>query len=211
MEFLKVLWNNLRKGPVTEPFPFGEAEAPERFRGKVVIDPGLCVGCGTCVHVCVADAIRLSPHRDGGGFDITVWRNACCLCGQCRHYCPTKAISLVNDWHTAHRAERKYAFIERASVHYQKCENCGAHMRFLPGAVLKKIYADHPEVSVERVSRLCPECRRIDVAVAEERACHIDFIERLAAQEQVCPIDFPQQQAKKGLACLLPRHEENPQ
>ena len=62
-----------------------------------------------------------------------------------------------------------------------------------------------------RVSRVCPECRRIDVAVADERACHIDFIERLAAQEQACPIDFPQQQARKGLACLLPRHEENPQ
>ena len=39
----------------------------------------------------------------------------------------------------------------------------------------------------------------------------IDFIERLAAKEQACPIDFPQQQARKGLACLLPRHEENPQ
>lgn len=204
MEFLKVLWNNLRGGPVTEAFPFGEAEAPKRFRGRVVIDPKLCVGCGTCTHVCVADAINISHHDDEGGFEITVWRNSCCLCGQCRHYCPTKAVSIVNDWHSAHRAERKYTFIERANVRYNVCESCGAHMRFLPHEVLEKIYADHPEVNILRISRLCPDCRRIEQAVAEERACHIDFIERLTAENQACRIDFPEQQAQLGLVCLLP-------
>lgn len=203
MEFLKVLWNNLRKGPVTEAFPFGEAEAPERFRGKVRIDPKLCVGCGTCMHVCAAGAISLTPREDGSGFDITVWRNTCCLCGQCRHYCPTKAVSLVNDWHTAHRAGEKYTFIERASVYYNVCEGCGSYMRFLPRVVLEKIYAGHPELDIPRISHLCPECRRIDLAVAEKRACHIDFLDRMAAQDRVCFIDFPEQQAQKGLACLL--------
>ena len=35
MSFLKVLWNNLRQGPVTDPFPFGETYTPERLRGRV--------------------------------------------------------------------------------------------------------------------------------------------------------------------------------
>ncbi len=80
MEFLKILWDNLKKGPVTDPFPFGETYTPERLRGRVEIDPELCLGCGTCVHVCAAGAINISKFADGSGFEITVWRNSCCLC-----------------------------------------------------------------------------------------------------------------------------------
>ena len=100
MEFLKILWDNLKKGPVTDAFPFGETYTPDRLRGRVEIDPALCVGCGTCVHVCAAGAINISKFEDGSGFEITVWRNSCCLCAQCRHYCPTKAVTLTNDWHS---------------------------------------------------------------------------------------------------------------
>ena len=103
MEFLKILWDNLKKGPVTDAFPFGETYTPDRLRGRVEIDPALCVGCGTCVHVCAAGAINISKFEDGSGFEITVWRNSCCLCAQCRHYCPTKAVTLTNDAPTGPR------------------------------------------------------------------------------------------------------------
>lgn len=76
MEFLKILWDNLKKGPVTDAFPFGETYTPDRLRGRVEIDPALCVGCGTCVHVCAAGAINISKFEDGSGFEITVWRNS---------------------------------------------------------------------------------------------------------------------------------------
>ena len=33
MEFLKILWDNLKKGPVTDAFPFGETYTPDRLRG----------------------------------------------------------------------------------------------------------------------------------------------------------------------------------
>lgn len=173
MEFLKLVFDNLRQGPVTEAFPFAPAEAPERMRGKVVIDPKLCVGCGTCEHVCVAGAIKITPHADGCGHDITVWRNTCCLCAQCRHYCPTHAISVINDWHLAHREEQKYTFIERAEIHYAKCAGCGAPLRVLPRPILEKIYAAHPEY-IDTIAKLCPECRRKktatdDVALAQAR------------------------------------------
>ena len=157
MEFLKILWDNLKKGPVTDAFPFGETYTPDRLRGRVEIDPALCVGCGTCVHVCAAGAINISKFEDGSGFEITVWRNSCCLCAQCRHYCPTKAITLTNDWHSAHRATEKYTQITRAKVKYDYCAVCGAKMRVLPQEVLNRIYA-----------------------------CHIDQLEKMAAREEVC-------------------------
>lgn len=186
MEFLKILWDNLRKGPVTDAFPFGETYTPDRLRGRVEIDPALCVGCGTCVHVCAAGAINISKFEDGSGFEVTVWRNSCCLCAQCRHYCPTKAISVTNNWHGAHRATEKYTQITRAKVKYDYCAVCGAKMRVLPQDVLARIYAKHSEVDVDVISHLCPNCRRIDVAVEEDRACHIDQLEKMAAREEVC-------------------------
>ena len=198
MEFLKILWDNLKKGPVTDAFPFGETYTPDRLRGRVEIDPALCVGCGTCVHVCAAGAINISKFEDGSGFEITVWRNSCCLCAQCRHYCPTKAVTLTNDWHSAHRATEKYTQITRAKVKYDYCAVCGAKMRVLPQEVLNRIYAKHSEVDVDVISHLCPNCRRIDVAVEEDRACHIDQLEKMAAGEEVCLV--PPRKAEKASA-----------
>lgn len=202
MEFLKILWDNLRKGPVTDAFPFGETYTPDRLRGRVEIDPALCVGCGTCVHVCAAGAINISKFEDGSGFEVTVWRNSCCLCAQCRHYCPTKAISVTNDWHSAHRATEKYTQITRAKVKYDYCAVCGAKMRVLPQDVLARIYAKHSEVDVDVISHLCPNCRRIDVAVEEDRACHIDQLEKMAAREEVCLV--PPKKADKAPAAKKP-------
>ena len=189
MEFLKILWDNLKKG---------ETYTPDRLRGRVEIDPALCVGCGTCVHVCAAGAINISKFEDGSGFEITVWRNSCCLCAQCRHYCPTKAVTLTNDWHSAHRATEKYTQITRAKVKYDYCAVCGAKMRVLPQEVLNRIYAKHSEVDVDVISHLCPNCRRIDVAVEEDRACHIDQLEKMAAREEVCLV--PPRKAEKASA-----------
>lgn len=186
MEFLKILWNNLRGGPVTEPFPHGETFTPDRLRGRVVIDPSLCVGCGTCKHVCVAGAIEIAKAEDESAFEVTVWHNTCCRCAQCRHFCPTHAITLINDWHSAHRNSEKYRQITRAHVPYDACAHCGMKMRFLPPAVLERIYAGHPEIQVEEIARLCPECRRIETAVQENRACHINHLQKLADKEEAC-------------------------
>lgn len=174
MEFFKVLWDNLVRGPVTEPFPLGEAPTPPRFRGKVKIDPALCVGCGICRHVCTAGAINISARPDNSGYDIVIWHNSCCLCGQCRHYCPTKAATLSNDWHNVHRSDKTFTWVEHQFVPYQTCAQCGALQRFLPPALAEKLYADMPEFdNLPRFDNLCVKCRMIAVAVAEDRACHL--------------------------------------
>lgn len=124
-----------------------------------------------------------------------MWRNSCCLCAQCRHYCPTKAVTLTNDWHSAHRATEKYTQITRAKVKYDYCAVCGAKMRVLPQEVLNRIYAKHSEVDVDVISHLCPNCRRIDVAVEEDRACHIDQLEKMAAARK--SVSFRRERPKR--------------
>lgn len=162
--FLKVLFKNVLEGPSTDPFPLGETFTPERLRGKCVVDPELCMGCGVCKSVCAANAIDITPKEDKSGYTITVWRNSCCLCASCRHYCPTGAMSISNDWRHAHFQEEKYNVLEQHTIDYEPCANCGALIRPLPLKLAEKLYAQNKEIDAESIRRLCPQCRRIQDA-----------------------------------------------
>lgn len=160
--FLKVLFRNLLEGPSTDPFPLGETFTPERLRGKCVVDPELCMGCGVCKNVCAANAIDISPKKDNDGYAITIWRNSCCLCASCRHYCPTGAMSIVNDWHHAHAQEEKYDCVERQVIDYEPCTHCGTLIRPLPLKIAQKLYAKNDEVDPDKIRHLCPKCRQLE-------------------------------------------------
>jgi formate hydrogenlyase subunit 6/NADH:ubiquinone oxidoreductase subunit I len=162
--FLKTLFNNVLAGPSTDPFPFGETFTPARFRGKVKVDPKLCMGCGICKHVCTAGAVNIKQRADQSGYDITVWHNSCCLCANCRTYCPVKAITLSADWHNAHTQDQKFEWVEKQFVPYVACLSCGFKMRALPLEIARRLYAYNPKLDPERISRLCPRCRRMEDA-----------------------------------------------
>ena len=132
LRFLKVLANNLKKGPAVDAFPAQEAWTPDRFRGRVTMDPEKCVGCGICRHVCAGRAIRIEPTEDGKGYNFTIWHNTCALCGMCRHFCPTRAITMTTDWHNAHTQDQTFDWAEHRFVSYLHCSSCGASMRMLP-------------------------------------------------------------------------------
>lgn len=159
--FLKVLFRNLLEGPSTDPFPFGETFTPLRVRGRVKVNPKLCVGCGVCKRVCAAGAIDIARKADKSGFTITVWRNSCCLCASCRHYCPTGAMSITNDWHSAHLESEKYECVEQQTIEYDRCDHCGAFIRPLAPGLAEKLYKENPEIEAETVRRLCAKCRQL--------------------------------------------------
>jgi len=167
--FLKVLFRNLLEGPSTDPFPLGETFTPDRLRGKAVVDPDLCMGCGICRHSCAAGAINITPLPDRKGFTITIWQNSCCLCASCRHYCPTGAMSITTNWHTAHPESEKFNRIEQHTIHYEPCAGCGELMRPLPNKLAEKLYAYNDEIDRELTRRLCPKCRQLEDA--KRNAC----------------------------------------
>lgn len=157
--FLKVLFRNLLEGPSTDPFPLGETFTPDRLRGKCVVDPELCMGCGVCKNACAAGAIDISKKEDG--YTITIWRDSCCLCASCRHYCPTGAMSITNDWHHAHEDKDKYECIEQKTIKYEPCAHCGALIRPLPLVMAEKLYAFNKDVDADTIRHLCPKCRQL--------------------------------------------------
>ncbi|MCK9239998.1 4Fe-4S dicluster domain-containing protein [Desulfocurvus sp.] len=171
LDFLKILAGNVFKGPSTDGFPFTQAHTPRRFRGKVHLNPALCVGCTICRHVCAGGAIHIAERPDGSGYDYTLWHNTCALCGLCQHYCPTGALSTSGDWHNAHPQSEKYQWCERHFVPFLSCDGCGAPLRPLPPALTGRIYADN-HVDAARLMRLCPRCRQIETAMHAREASH---------------------------------------
>ena len=82
---------------VTVSFPFQPLEQPAYFRGKVIIQPELCEGCGLCARDCPAFALEL--EREGRGrFQLVHHRDRCAYCGQCADSCPQGAITLVSEF-----------------------------------------------------------------------------------------------------------------
>ena len=78
-------------------FPFESLELPAYFRGKVVIKPELCGGCGLCVRDCPAFALELE-RKDHEWFRLIHYRDRCAYCGQCADSCQQGAIVLANEF-----------------------------------------------------------------------------------------------------------------
>ncbi len=53
-----------------------------------VVDPGKCVGCGSCESVCPVEAIKVQESV------AKVEEDTCIECGACTNECPAEAISL---------------------------------------------------------------------------------------------------------------------
>lgn len=160
--FLKVLLRNVLQGPSTDPYPMGETFSPKNIRGNVVVNPELCLGCNMCVHVCTAGAIHIEHREDG--HTITIYHNSCCHCANCRSYCPTGAITLTDNWHSAHLASEQYEQIEQKTIAKEPCSKCGALIRVLPLPMMEKLYAGKKDIDPDHVRHLCPNCRQLEDA-----------------------------------------------
>lgn len=78
------------KQPVTVCYPQEELTAPERLRGHIVNDMGVCICCGMCARRCPAGA--LAVDRKGGTWSIDPY--ACVVCGECIESCPKHCLTM---------------------------------------------------------------------------------------------------------------------
>ena len=97
---LPKLWGTLFQPPATGRYPFEALELPPGFRGKVVMNADLCIGCGLCVRDCPAFALYLT-RLGGKDFRIEYDPARCAYCGQCALSCRRGAIFLTNDFYGA--------------------------------------------------------------------------------------------------------------
>ena len=99
---------------VTVRFPFEPLDLPDYYRGKVVVDEALCVGCGACVRDCPAFAFELEKENKEK-YRLVYFEDRCAYCGQCQESCPKGAIELVNEFPGAgeDRARMREVVVDR--------------------------------------------------------------------------------------------------
>jgi len=104
---LPEMWRTLFSNPITVRYPHGPLELPTYFRGKIIIDPEICRGCGICARDCSATALVLEGKRPK--FRLIHHYDRCCCCGQCEINCRFGAIKLTNEFVTPARGRETFS------------------------------------------------------------------------------------------------------
>ena len=154
----------VHKWVVTFRYPLEPLPPPKELRGKPVIDPNLCIGCGACVRACPPNAITEEVDLSKGVKVIKIFYGRCIFCARCWETCPEGAAKLVNEFELA--TNNKDDLIYTIVLPLHKCANCGKYTEFTERQVsriltmIKELFPEK-EKELEEQILLCRECRAL--------------------------------------------------
>lgn len=67
---------------------------PERFRGKIVYDKEICIGCKLCHNICPSQAIIFKEEER----KIKIFLARCTFCAQCTDVCPVHCLRMSDEF-----------------------------------------------------------------------------------------------------------------
>ncbi len=69
-------------------------ETPNDFRGKIMYQKELCIGCALCSKVCPSAAIEFKPEEK----KIRIFLARCTFCAQCNDVCPVHCLQMSSEF-----------------------------------------------------------------------------------------------------------------
>jgi formate hydrogenlyase subunit 6/NADH:ubiquinone oxidoreductase subunit I len=92
VNIFRLIFQNLRRGPVSFRLPHKHECTSSDYRGLIVNDAERCVGCGLCAYVCPTAAIEVT--RSGETYRWVYDPGKCTFCGRCLERCKPHTLSM---------------------------------------------------------------------------------------------------------------------
>lgn len=125
--------------------------------GAVLVDPGACTLCLSCVSLCPSGALNDNPDLP----QLRFQEDACLQCGICAAICPERAITLQPRLDLGEEALRQRVLHEEEPC---ACIECGAlfGVKSTVERIVEKLAGSHPLFASSeqaRLIRMCENCR----------------------------------------------------
>jgi NAD(P)H-quinone oxidoreductase subunit I len=98
-----VVFDHMRRKPITVQYPYEKLIPSERFRGRIHFERPKCISCEVCVRVCpinlpVVDYEfnKETKKKELNSYSIDF--GVCIFCGNCVEYCPTSCLSMTEEY-----------------------------------------------------------------------------------------------------------------